>query len=48
MSIIYLIVIITDVGMWVTPKRLTDEVYSNIFGVIHIPTSDKQMRFAPL
>jgi hypothetical protein len=27
MSIINLIVIITDVGMWVTPKRLTDEVY---------------------
>ena len=26
MSIINLIVIITDVGMWVTPKRLTHEV----------------------
>jgi hypothetical protein len=26
MSIINITVIITDVGMWVTPKRLTDEV----------------------
>jgi hypothetical protein len=26
MSIINIIVIIPDVGMWVTPKRLTDEV----------------------